>query len=63
MTEKSPVRLSIVIPVFNSPQHVRTAVASAAAQTCEDGDVEVIVVDDGSTDETPTVLDELAAEY
>ncbi|MGW9001889.1 glycosyltransferase family 2 protein [Brevibacterium casei] len=55
------MRLSIVIPVFNSPQHVRTAVASAAAQTCDDGAVEVIVVDDGSTDETPAVLDELAA--
>lgn len=62
-TDTSPVRLSIVIPVYNSPHHVRNAVASAAAQTCADGDVEVIVVDDGSTDETPAALDELAAEH
>lgn len=62
-TGSPPIRLSIVIPVYNSPEHVRTAVEIAASQTCEGGVTEVIVVDDGSTDETPTVLAQLEGEH
>ena len=46
--------VSIIIPVFNGADHVRDAIASALAQ--QPAPLEVIVVDDGSTDETPAAL-------
>lgn len=46
--------VSVVIPTYNRAALVSEAVASVIAQTFES--VEVIVVDDGSTDDTVTVL-------
>ena len=48
-------RVSVVVPVYNRPAYVREAVDSALAQRCPGG-FEIVVVDDGSTDETPQVL-------
>jgi glycosyltransferase involved in cell wall biosynthesis len=48
-------RVSVIVPVHNRPRFVREAVESALAQDCPGG-AEVVVVDDGSTDETPQVL-------
>lgn len=58
---KSP-KISVVIPCFNHGEFLPEAVASVAAST-ERGDIEIIVVDDGSTDErTRKELDALAAQ-
>ena len=46
--------VSAVIVVFNQAQFIADAIRSALAQS--DVDVEVIVVDDASTDDTPAVL-------
>ncbi len=54
-------RVSVIVPVFNRPAFVAEALRSALAQECPGG-FEVVVVDDGSTDETPQVLAALAAE-
>ncbi|WP_158564375.1 glycosyltransferase [Jiangella anatolica] len=51
--------VSVVIPVHNRPVEIRAAVASVLSQTLRE--LELIVVDDGSDDETPEVLRELAA--
>jgi glycosyltransferase involved in cell wall biosynthesis len=47
-------RVSVIIPTWNRAIEVRQAIASILAQTY--ANVEVVVVDDGSTDETPSVL-------
>jgi glycosyltransferase involved in cell wall biosynthesis len=48
--------VSIVLPVHNGAAYVRDAIESCLAQTYED--LELVLVDDASTDETPAVLAE-----
>jgi glycosyltransferase involved in cell wall biosynthesis len=48
-------RCSIVVPVFNLERFVAEAVGSALAQTATD--IQVVVVNDGSTDGTAAALD------
>jgi len=47
--------LSVVIPVFNGDRFIRAAVDSCLREPLDE-DVEVLVVDDGSTDRTTEVL-------
>lgn len=47
--------VSVIIPTYNSARFLRGAIESALAQ--EGVDKEIIVVDDGSTDETPQLLE------
>ncbi|MFC4083058.1 glycosyltransferase family 2 protein [Amycolatopsis samaneae] len=57
-------KLSVVIPVYNEPdwivESVGALVASARAARWP---VEIVVVDDGSTDETPKRLDDLREQH
>jgi O-antigen biosynthesis protein len=53
-----PVGVSVVIPVFNRAATIEAALRSVQAQT--HADWEVIVVDDGSRDETVEVVERLA---
>lgn len=47
-------RVSVIVPCFNAEDYVGQALDSALAQT--HGNIEIIVVDDGSTDSTPEIL-------
>ena len=51
--------VSVVIPVYNSAKYLRECLDSIVAQTFSDW--EIIAVDDGSSDESPEILDEYAA--
>lgn len=53
--------LSIIIPAFNVEKYLPACMASIDPSL--HSDIEVIVVDDGSTDGTPTMCDAFAAEY
>lgn len=49
--------VSVVLPVYNGEDYVEQAIQSVLAQSY--ADLEVIVVDDGSTDGTPAILERL----
>lgn len=49
---------SIVIPVFNSEKYLRKCLESVLKQTYSE--FEVIIIDDGSTDSSPIILDKFA---
>jgi len=51
-------RVSIVMAVHDGAAHLRAAIESVLAQTM--ADFELIVIDDGSTDETPAIVHEYA---
>ena len=47
-------KVSIIIPVYNMAGHISKTIDSALAQTHEN--IEVVVVDDGSTDNSPDII-------
>jgi len=53
--------VSTVIPVYNRAAMLREAVDSVLAQTWRP--IEIVIVDDGSTDDTPAVEDELVQRF
>ncbi len=55
---KRPI-VSVVIPCYNTQEYLAETLDSAIAQTLSD--IEIICVDDGSTDDTPKILKQYAA--
>ena len=51
--------ISVIMPVYNTEQYLRGALASVLGQTYTD--LELIAVNDGSTDSSPEILKEAAA--
>ena len=56
--ESSDVQVSIIMPVFNSERYLREAVESVLAQTFPHW--ELLMIDDGSTDQSGKICDEYA---
>lgn len=56
-----PIQFSIVIPAYNYGHLLARAVESACVQS--GSDFEVLVIDDGSTDDTPAIVGNLQARF
>ena len=52
--------IALLVSTYQRPQHLRRALLSIARQQGVDGQMEVIVTDDGSRDETPQVVRDFA---
>ena len=52
------MKISIIIPVYNSTLYLKQCVESILAQTYHN--FEILLVDDGSTDDSPMICDEYA---
>lgn len=61
MTAKNELKLSIIIPVYNTGTELIRCIKSILDQSIKD--IELIIVDDGSTDESPQICDEFAKQY
>lgn len=60
MAEELPL-ISVIVPVYNVERYVRECVESLVAQTYPK--LEIVVVDDGATDSSGAICDELAASH
>lgn len=53
--------VSVIVPVYNTERYLRRCIDSLLNQTLPE--IEIIAVDDGSTDTSPAILDEYAAKH
>ncbi|WP_406381325.1 glycosyltransferase family 2 protein [Streptomyces sp. NBC_01618] len=58
-----PVKVSVVIPVYNPGKYIDPCIDSLLRQTLRAGEFEVLFVNDGSTDDTRERLEKLAVEH
>ena len=54
-----PVKVSVIVPVYNAEPYLRQCLDSIVGQTLPE--IEIICVDDGSTDSSPAILEEYRA--
>lgn len=50
--------ISVIVPVFNAGRYLEECLKSILAQTKDN--IEIVIVDDGSTDNSPQIIDEFA---
>ena len=55
------VKVSVIVPVYNGEQFIEKCIDSLLNQTLDE--IEVVVVDDGSTDSSPEILTRYAENY
>lgn len=54
-------KISVIVPIYNSEQYLRTCLDSIIQQTYSD--IEIILIDDGSTDLSGWICDEYEKQY
>ena len=58
---KVSMKLSVIVPVYNVEPYLRKCLESLVNQTLED--MEIIVVNDGSPDDSQKIIDEFVSDY
>ena len=56
-------KISVVIPIYNMEQYMREAINSIINQSIGFNNIQVILVNDGSTDKSSEIMDEYAKKY
>ncbi len=56
-------KISIIIPAYNIESYISKCLDSILNQDVNKDQIEIIVVDDGSTDKTPEIIDRYAADH
>lgn len=56
------IQITVIVPVYNTEKHLRDCVESIIAQTIFRR-IEIILVDDGSTDDSSKICDSFACDY
>lgn len=54
-------KISIVMPVYNVEEYLRETLDSVVSQTIKD--VEILLIDDGSTDNSKSIIEEYSSKY
>ncbi len=54
-------KVSIIVPIYNTEQYLNKCLDSLVNQTLQD--VEIILINDGSTDNSQNIIDEYSAKY
>ncbi|WP_139651412.1 bifunctional glycosyltransferase/CDP-glycerol:glycerophosphate glycerophosphotransferase [Raoultibacter phocaeensis] len=56
-------KVSVIVPVYNNEGYIGKALESLAKQTLSSSQLEVLVIDDGSNDDTVSICDEYARRF
>ena len=59
MPEDEQIKISIIVPVYNTAPYLERCISSLCRQTMKEG-VEILLIDDGSTDESGQICDRCA---
>ncbi|WP_053360606.1 CDP-glycerol glycerophosphotransferase family protein [Bacillus sp. FJAT-27251] len=59
--ELQNVKISVITPVFNVEEYIKETLDSLISQTLKD--IEIIMIDDGSSDRSPEIIEEYALKY
>lgn len=63
MTENKKCLLSIIVPVYNIQDYIGTCLESLCMQGFQEDEYEVLCINDGSTDSSETVVQQMAEKY
>lgn len=58
MADCIPPKISVIMPVYNTAGYLREAIESICGQTLRE--LEILLIDDGSTDDSPAIIREYA---
>ena len=63
MMENFEYKVSVIVPIYNGSEYLRSCLDSLLAQTIEKNQMEVLLINDGSTDESERICKEYTRYY